>query len=33
MRKYGLVIVEFKEGSSTPTFHANRGREKEGADR
>ncbi len=23
--KHGLVIVEFKEGSATPTFHANRG--------
>jgi hypothetical protein len=31
--KHGLVIVEFKEGSATPTFHANRGRDEEGADR
>ena len=31
--KHGLFIVEFKEGSATPTFHANRRRHEEGADR
>jgi hypothetical protein len=30
---HGLVIAEFKEGYATSTFHANRGRMKEGLDR
>ena len=31
--KHGLVIVEFKSGAETPTFHASRGKEGEGVER
>ena len=30
---HGLVIVEFKAGSATPTFHTSRGRKEEGLER